>query len=67
MDSERVRRLLTRNPFPLESPGALGYSPVAFRILSASLPDLTIRKKIVAESKDGMGLSCLLLREAVAL
>ena len=42
-DNERVRRLLTRNPFPYD-PWGFGYSPVAFRILSL-LPDLTIRKK----------------------
>jgi hypothetical protein len=27
-NSERTRRLLTTNPIPLESPGALGYSPL---------------------------------------
>ena len=31
------------------------------------LPELTFRKKFGDKSKDGMGLSCLLLREAVAL
>jgi hypothetical protein len=50
---ERTRRLLTRTPFPLEPPGALGYSPVAFRVLSASLPDLTIRKKLLPSPRTG--------------
>jgi len=44
-----------------------GYSPVALRFL-CFLPELTFRKKFVGDtSKDGMGLSCLLLREAVAV
>jgi hypothetical protein len=42
------------------------YSPVALRFL-CFLPELTFRKEIGDKSKDGMGLSCLLLREAVAL
>ena len=35
---ERTHRLLTGNLFPLESPGALGYSPVAFRFLALLFP-----------------------------
>jgi hypothetical protein len=37
-DPERVRRLLTRNPFPLESPGVLGYSPLSRSLVSLRSP-----------------------------
>jgi hypothetical protein len=30
--------VITTDPFPLESPGALGYSPVAFRFLALLFP-----------------------------
>jgi hypothetical protein len=36
--SKRARRLLTPAPFPLESPGALGYSPLS------SFPSLSYRR-----------------------
>jgi hypothetical protein len=41
--------------------------PRFFTVFLCSLPDLKIEKIIDDESKDGMGLSCSPLREAVAL
>ena len=59
----------TMNPLSFCAFGALKsfrYCPVFLSVFLCLLPDLTIRKND-SKSKDGMGLSCVRLREGVAL